>query len=83
MMDSRGPRESQVSLLAWMEAGLGAGSAEPSLSAGPQSSDFSLQTDSGDLAACCPHLPYPVEGNKEEPLSLQAGDSLFILQMDA
>lgn len=82
MMDSRGPRESQVSLLAWMEAGLGAGSAEPSLSAGPQSPDLSFQTESVDLAACYPHLPYPVEGSKEEPLSLQAGDSLFILQVD-
>lgn len=76
MMDSRGPRESQVSLLAWMEAGLGAGSA------GPQSPDLSFQTESVDLAACYPHLPYPVEGSKEEPLSLQAGDSLFILQVD-
>lgn len=54
MMDSRGPRVSQVSLLAWVEADPGAGSAEPSPSAGPQSPDSSLQADSGDLVGMLP-----------------------------
>lgn len=82
MMDSRGPRVSQVSLLAWVKADPGAGRAKPSLSAGPQSPDFSLQADSSGLAACCPHLLCPVERSKGEPLSLQTGNSLFTLQVD-
>lgn len=76
----QGPKGEPGKSLAWVEAG--AGSAEPSPSAGPQSPDFSLQADSGDLSACFPHLPCPEEGSKREPLSLQVGSSLFTLQVD-
>lgn len=53
-MDSRAPRVSQVSLLPWEEADPGAGSAEPSPSAGPQSPDISLQAHSGDFVGMLP-----------------------------
>lgn len=61
MMDSRGPRVSQVSLLTWVEADPGAGSAEPS-AAGPQSPDSSLQADSGDLVSMLPSFALSCRG---------------------